>query len=103
MMAKVSFPVPNLYDGLQYQPSLPSKAYTMVNDDIVHKALFCQSNKKVLDQDSLGILIIKALMGWDPQQIMALVKQCLSLGYHLVDWKVAKGVYILKPGKKNYD
>jgi hypothetical protein len=33
----------------------------------------------------------------------ALVSQCLRLGYHLEEWKVAKGVCIPKPGKKSHD
>jgi hypothetical protein len=32
-----------------------------------------------------------------------LVSQYLYLGYHTEEWKVAKGICIPKPGKKNYD
>jgi hypothetical protein len=34
---------------------------------------------------------------------MVLVSQCLHLGYHPEEWKVAKGICIPKPGKKTYD
>jgi hypothetical protein len=34
---------------------------------------------------------------------MALVSQCLRLGHHPEEWKVAKGICIPKPGKKSYD
>jgi hypothetical protein len=63
IMAEVSFPVPNPYDGPQCQPGPPGKAHTIVNNNVVHEALFYQSNKKVLGQDSLGVPIIKALIG----------------------------------------
>lgn len=48
MMAEVSFPLPNPYEGLQSRPGPPGKAYTMVMEGMVHDALFRQSNKKAL-------------------------------------------------------
>jgi hypothetical protein len=69
----------------------------------VDDALFRQSNKKAPGRDSIGVPVIKALLQWDPRRITALVSQCLRLGYHPEEWKVAKGVCIPKPGKKSYD
>jgi hypothetical protein len=75
----------------------------MVMDGMVHDALFRQSNKKAPGRDSISIPVIKALLQWDPRRIIALVSQCLCLGYYPEEWKVAKGVCIPKPGKKSYD
>jgi hypothetical protein len=103
MMAEVSFPPPNPYEGLQSQPGPPSKAYTMVMESMVYATLFQQSNKKALGRDSIGVPVIKALLQCDRQRVTSLVSQCLCLGYHPEEWKVAKGVCIQKPGKKSYD
>jgi hypothetical protein len=103
MMAEVSFPAPNPYDGIEYSPSHLCMAHTLVIPELVHGALFQQSNQKALGRDSLGIPIIKSLMDWDPERIIALVRQCLYLGYHPLDWKIANRVCIPKPGKKSYD
>jgi hypothetical protein len=103
MMAEVSFPVPNPYHGPQYQPGPPGKAYTRVDHDIIHAALYQQHNKKALAKDSISIPIIKIVLQWDPSRVMALVSQCLCLGYHPEEWKVAKGICIPKPGKKTYN
>jgi hypothetical protein len=40
MMADISFPAPNPYYGPQFQPGPPGKAYTRVDFDIVHSALY---------------------------------------------------------------
>jgi hypothetical protein len=57
----------------------------------------------VLGQDSISILVIEALVQWDPRRITVLVSQYLHLGYYPEEWKVAKGVCIPKPGKKSYN
>jgi hypothetical protein len=70
---------------------------------MVHSALYQQSNKKAPGRDSIGVPIIKALLVWDPKRITALVSQCLRLGHHAGEWKVAKGICIPKLGEKSYD
>jgi hypothetical protein len=103
MMAEVSFPAPNPYDGPITPPGRPGKAYKLVTDTTVRTALFQQSNQKAPGRDSLGMPILKALFEWDSDRVTALVRQCLRLGYHPRDWKIAKGICIPKPGKKAYD
>jgi hypothetical protein len=103
MMAEVSFPAPNPYYGPQYQPGPPGKAYTKVDYNMIHAALYQQSNKKAPGKDSISIPVIKILLRWDPSRVTPLVSQCLCLGYHLEEWKVAKGICIPKPGKKTYN
>jgi hypothetical protein len=46
MMAEVSFPAPNPYDGIEYSPGRPGVAHTLVTPDLVRGALFRQSNQK---------------------------------------------------------
>jgi hypothetical protein len=82
MMAEVSFLVRNPYHGPQCQPGPPGKAYTKVDYDMIHAALYQQSNKKAPGKDSIGIPVIKTLLRWDPSRVMVLVSQCLCLGYH---------------------
>jgi hypothetical protein len=103
MMTEVSFPTPNPYDGAVTPPGRPGKAYKLVMDTTVRAALFQQSNQKVPGRDSLGMPILKALFKWDSDRVTALVLQCLCMGYHPCDWKIAKGICIPKPGKKAYD
>jgi hypothetical protein len=62
MMAEVSFPAPNPYHGPQCQPGPPGKAYTKVDYDMIHAALYQQSNKKAPGKDSISVPIIKTLL-----------------------------------------
>jgi hypothetical protein len=92
MMAEVSFPAPNPYDGPRSPPGPPGKAYRLVDHALVHSALYQQSNKKAPGKDAIGVAVIKALFRWDSWRVVALVRQCIRLGFHPADWKVAKGV-----------
>jgi hypothetical protein len=103
MMAEVSFPAPNPYDGPVTPLGRPGKAYKLVTDMMVCAASFQQSNQKALRRDSLGMPILKALSEWHSDRVTVLVCQFLHLGYHPHDWKIAKGICIPKPGKKAYD
>jgi hypothetical protein len=103
MIAAISFPPPNDYDRGAGYPGPLGTVHTLVTKELVHSAISHQSNSKVLGKNSLGVPIIKALLKWDPKQVTALVANCLQLGYHLKDWKIAKGVCIPKPGKPSYD
>jgi hypothetical protein len=51
---------------------------------------------------AVGVPVIKALFRRDSWRVVASVRQCIRLGFHPADWKVAKGVCIPKPGKKYY-
>jgi hypothetical protein len=103
MMAAISFLAPNDYDGGEGYPGPPGIAYTLVTEELLQGSISHQSNSKAPGRDSLGVPIIKALLKWDPKQVTSLVANCLWLGFNLTDWKIAKGVYIPKPGKPSYD
>jgi hypothetical protein len=62
MMVEVSLLAPNPYQGPQYQPGPPGKAYTRIDSNMVYSTLYQQSNKKAPGRDSIGIPIIKALL-----------------------------------------
>jgi hypothetical protein len=103
MMAAVSFPAPNDYDGGEGYPGPLGTAHTLVTEELVHSAISYQSNSKAPGRDSLGVPIIKALLKWDPKRVTSLVTNCLRLGFYPKDWKIAKGVCIPKPSKPSYD
>jgi hypothetical protein len=89
MMAEVSFPSPNVYSGPQAPLGPPGKAYQLVDHDLVHQALYQQSSKKAPGKDAIGVPVVKALFRWDSQRIIALIRQCIRLGFHPEDWKTA--------------
>jgi hypothetical protein len=102
MMAAISFPAPNDYDGREGYPGPLGMAHTLVTEELVQSAISHQSNSKAPGRDLLGVPIIKVLLKWDPKQVTSLVANCLQLGFHPKDWKIAKGVCIPKPSKPSY-
>jgi hypothetical protein len=67
MMAAISFPAANDYDGREGYPGPPGTVHTLVTEELVHSAISHQSNSKAPGRDSLGVPIIKALLKWDPK------------------------------------
>jgi hypothetical protein len=67
MMAAISFPAPNNYDGGQGYPGPPGMAHTLVTKELVQSTISHQSNSKAPGRHSLGMPIIKALLKWDPK------------------------------------
>jgi hypothetical protein len=85
MMAAISFPPLNDYAGREGYPGPLGTAHTLVTKELLHSAISHQSNSKAPGKDSLGVPIIKALLKWDPKQVIALVAKCLWLGYYPKD------------------
>jgi hypothetical protein len=77
MMAAISFPPLNDYASREGYLGPTGIVHTLVTKELVHSAISRQSNSKALGKDSLGIPIIKALLKWDPKQVIALVAKCL--------------------------
>jgi hypothetical protein len=102
-MVEVCFPVANPYNSPQCCRGSAGKAYEQIDFIIVYSTLYQQSNKKAPSRDSIGIRVMKALLIWDSTRIIALVSQCICLGYYPKEWKVTKGICIPKPGKKTYE
>jgi hypothetical protein len=68
----------------------------------VQEALSAQSIKKAPGIDKLGFRALRLLWLWDTDRIVALVRGCIALGYHLRVWKTAKGILLRKQGKPLY-
>lgn len=68
----------------------------------VREALFAQSIKKAPGIDKLGFRALRLLWLWDEDRVVALVRGCITSGYHPRVWKTAKGILLRKQGKPTY-
>ncbi|KAI7710683.1 hypothetical protein KC353_g9519, partial [Hortaea werneckii] len=68
----------------------------------VQEALFAQSVKKAPGVDKLGFRALRLLWQWDADRVVALIRGCISAGYHPRCWKIAKGILLRKQGKPTY-
>lgn len=56
----------------------------------IQEALFVQLVKKSPGIDGLGFKALQLLWRWDASQGIALIKGCITLGYHPHSWKMRK-------------
>lgn len=68
----------------------------------VREALFSQSVKKAPGLDGVSFEALRLLWGWAEERMVALVRGCITTGYHPCAWKTAKGVLLRKQGKPTY-
>lgn len=68
----------------------------------VQEALFAQSVKKAPGVDKLGFRALRLLWQWDADGVVALIRGCITAGYHPHCWKIAKGILLRKQGQPTY-
>lgn len=73
-----TFPKPLMSCEVEYQP-YQGRAKLLVTRDTVHKALFCQSVKKVAGPYLYNFSIVCILWDWDTDRIISLATQVLRI------------------------
>jgi hypothetical protein len=68
----------------------------------VQEALFAQSVKRAPGIDKLGFRALRLLWLWDEDRMVAPVRGCITSGYHLRVWKMAKGILLGEQDKPTY-
>ena len=85
------------------EPTIPQTGgLELITDQAIRDALFSLSTKKAPGPDRLNFKAIRLLWDWDPDRILALLRQCFRAGYHPKRWKVARGILLRKPNKPDY-
>ena len=83
MLASISFPPPEPYDGNEGQEGPPGRAFEKVDDFWVLKAARGISGKKSPASDGISPLAIRMLfLSWDTQRIVAIIRVAIRLGHH---------------------
>ena len=87
-----AFPKPPIFPGREIRPS-QGLAHTWITLQLVEKALLCQSTTKAPGPNKFSFKAITLLWYWEPEQIVAIVKNAIRLHYHPTSWKRARGIY----------
>lgn len=94
------FPKPPTTIEDKYRP-VQRSAHFLVTEDMVAKALLCQSVKKAPEPNLHKFRILRIVWAWDTKRITSLVQQAIRLQYHPRAWRQAKGVLMEKPNKRD--
>ena len=98
----ISFPTPTPYDRDEGPEGPPGRAYLQVDQSPVRTAFQGTSSKKSPGPNRIGPLAIRCVYDWEPDRIEVLVRSHIRPRAHPLRWKMARGVTIHIPGKKNY-
>ena len=92
-------PPPSLLDSLVISSGL---AHTKVTEQIVAQALTTQAATKAPGLDKINFQILQMVWSWEKAQITSMVYHAIRLGYHLMEWKRARGILLEKGGKRDF-
>ena len=95
-----AFPKPPIFPGREIRPA-QGLAHTWITLEVVEKALFCQSTTKAPGPDKFNFKAIRLLWSWEPDQIVAIVKNTIRLHYHPTGWKRARRILLEKGNKRD--
>ena len=102
MLKAISFPAPLPYQGTRGVRGPEGVAHTFVSVRLLDKIIGATQTGKAPGPGSVPPLAIRCLYDWEPERVVALVREHIRLGFHPEHWKTARGVTIPKPGKDDY-
>ena len=82
------FPKPPIFLDREVRPA-QGCAHTQITSKLVEKALFCQSTTKAPGPDKFNFKAITLPWSWEPERIIAILRNAIRLHYHPTSWKRA--------------
>ena len=98
LIRKTLFPPPpkSIIRELRIRTGL---VYLGITKEQVYDALMAQSTKKAPGPDKIDFGIFRRIWNWEAERMTQMVQQTIWLGYHLKEWKRARGILLEKMGK----